>query len=156
MLEQQTLSFNELRERIQREHHERVEKIRRLEDQVNQRQTDLTLQAEMLDEEKKQLAEEKNKTERIRSQRNAELKLAESEQQKWQAELAAREEELIAREGKISSAEERMKTDRKELDRYFAIDSTQRQVLANLSSIQKEKSLSNRIWSWLGFPFRNG
>ena len=163
-LEQKTISLTEQSELVRRENQETREQLQRLRDELDQRQTDLTLHAEnLIEQNKRQRAEEENKTAIIRAELKAESKRVEANQQKRQETLAAREEELAAREQKISSDEENIQTDRNkiaadrnELDRYFAIDSTQRQVLANLSSIRKEKSLANRIWSKLGFPFRKG
>ncbi len=88
----------------------------------------------------------------------AELKAAQIE---WQSLVSAKEREFANRDTMVQAAEQSIKenqvkidADRKELEHYFSIDHAQRQILANLSGIQKEKSITNRFWSWFGFPFR--
>ena len=88
----------------------------------------------------------------------AELKTAQIE---WQSLVLAKEREFVNRDTVVLAAEQSAKenqvkidADRKELEHYSSIDHAQRQILANLNGIQKEKSITNRFWSWFGFPFR--
>ncbi len=111
-------------------------------------------QADAMRQEREKLAALQEKLNQERAQFQAE-KIA------WQLSIAAQEQCFSDRNLKIQSVEKsmqeelkRMAADRKELDHYFSIDQAQRQILANLNAIQKEKSLTNRFWSWFGFSFR--
>ncbi len=160
-IDEQTAELAAQREAFQQKTDQTEERLRQSALQLEQRETELHQQqadhaqsASASNLEREQLFS----TQEQLNKERAELKAAQTE---WQSLVLTKEREFANRDTIVQAAEQSIKenqvkidADRKELEHYFSIDHAQRQILANLSGIQKEKSITNRFWSWFGFPFR--
>lgn len=163
-IDEQKAELDAQREAFQQETGQAEERLRQTTLQLEQREAELHKQyadqaqssqpasSSNLEREQLFLLQEQLDKER------AELK---AEQIEWQSLVSAKEREFVNRDTVVLAAEQNVKedqakidADRKELEHYFSIDHAQREILANLNAIQKEKSITNRFWSWFGFPFR--
>ena len=163
-LEKQESKWQVEREQILQETAQAEDRLHGLGQKLQQKESEMTRRLADQDEveaTRDTLDREKAELATLQDKLNHERANFEKEQAKWRSLISEREKELQDRDAVIRAAEQKITddqvkidADRQELDHYFAIDRAQRQVLANLNALQKEKSTANRFWGWLGFPFR--
>lgn len=61
---------------------------------------------------------------------------------------------LAAQRLELEAARQKLEIERKEFDRFIVINATQRQVLANLNELRREKRFLYRFFQWLAGRFR--
>lgn len=73
-----------------------------------------------------------------------------SQIEQLQQQIAA----LGDKENELNDARKKLEADQREFDRFMKIDTTQRNLLANLHQIEREKRPSFQLFRWLTRPFR--
>ena len=163
-IDEQKAELDAQREAFQQETGQAEERLRQTTLQLEQREAELHKQ--YADQAQSSQPDSSSSLEReqlfsLQEQLNKERAELKAEQIEWQSLVSTKEREFVNRDTVVLAAEQNVKedqakidADRKELEHYFSIDHAQREILANLNAIQKEKSITNRFWSWFGFPFR--